>query len=215
MRRKVIVDEPVHELRHTVAVVPREHEVGRLLQQGNRVGDRRAVLGEAQHAVVVLRVAHGHHVVGREPQAIERRRQARRLRDARRQDHHRALVEDHVQLEAEVTDGLENRHLVRRPGRDDRLAHGHRRHAPGPQRLDEPRGRRLGEQLRRPGLRVEQHAAVLGHHQVEQIDAREDGQELVEHASGHQDELPAGGAQAFQRGDSPVVHPSVVRRVPS
>ena len=78
-------------------------------------------------------------VVRGEPQLLERLHEPGRLVDSRRQDHDRALVEDHLQLEAQLADGLEHDLLVRRQGGHDGPPHGERRDARGPQRLDQRR----------------------------------------------------------------------------
>ena len=86
----------------------RDH-VGGLLEAGQRVGDRDRAPAERQEGVVVLRVADADDVVRRQTQLVERGGQARRLVDAGRQHHDGALVEDDLQLQAQLADRLEHR----------------------------------------------------------------------------------------------------------
>ena len=65
-----------------------------------------------QEGMVVLRVADGDNVERRQAERRQRRRESTRLVDAGRQHHHRALVEDDLQLETELLDRIEHLGLI-------------------------------------------------------------------------------------------------------
>jgi hypothetical protein len=70
--------------------------------------------------------------------------QARRLVGAGREHHHRSLVEDHLQFEAEFANRFEQRFLVRHVGADDDPPDG-KRNALAAQQLAKGARRRIGE----------------------------------------------------------------------
>ena len=96
---------------HRVDQFRRRRRRGRARARGRRAPSASAPrwrwprpLRRAAACVVVLGVADGDDVVRRQTESLERRREPGRLVDAGRQHHHRALVEDHLQLEAEIAD---------------------------------------------------------------------------------------------------------------
>ena len=85
-----------------------------------RVADGHATSHHAEHHQVVLRVAHRDGVAQRETQLVEGGGEAGLLVDAGGQDHHRALVEDDLVLEAQLAHHLDRVDLVRLAGGDAR-----------------------------------------------------------------------------------------------
>jgi hypothetical protein len=74
--------------------------------------------------MVVLRVSDADGVVPGEPELSERSLQPGRLVDPGGQHHDRALVEDDLELQAEVADHFQHRGLVGLPGRHDHPSDG-------------------------------------------------------------------------------------------
>ena len=112
---------------------------------------------------------------GDRPHLLQGGGQPGRLVDAGRQHHHRALVEDHLQLQPQVADGFEDGGLVRLPGGDDHPADRDRlRRRAARRRLDE-RCRAAARPAASPlaGGAVEQ-GAVLGDDPLEEVDVGED-----------------------------------------
>ena len=140
---QVVGDELVDQLDAALAIPAGRDPIGPLLDQRQRIGDRDAAFTDPDERMVVLGVTHAHAVVRRQPQLEQRGFQAGGLVRARRQDHDRALVENDLQLEPEITDRLEHRALIRLPGRHDAMPHGQRRDPAGAQRFHELRGRGL------------------------------------------------------------------------
>ena len=134
---------------------------------------------------------------GDRPSSLERALEARGLVDVAGQHHHRALVEDDVQLEPKVADGLEHDRLVRFPGGDDGAADGQRRHAELPQARDERRRGRLGERRLLLLGRVEEKSAVLCDHEVEQLELGERALQIRKVPAGDEDQLSAGRLTSF------------------
>ena len=144
--------------------------------------------------MVVLGVTDADNVVRRESQLIQGSAQAGGLVDSRRQHHHRALVEDYLMFQPQITDGLENQRLIRMPGGDDHAANRKWGHALRLERRDERRRRWLGQrQLLARGRGIDQRA-VLSYHAIEQIYARECAQQIGQLTAGDQDQLAAGCA---------------------
>ncbi|HEX9575491.1 MAG TPA: hypothetical protein VF994_15460 [Myxococcales bacterium] len=124
--------------------------------------------------------------------------QAGALVDAGGEHHHRALVEDDLQLEPLPLDLLQHRRLVRHAGGDDH-APGGEGHARPSQCRREAFRRRLGQgALLLPVGQIEERA-VLRHHRVEEIDTGEDLQEVFEVAAGDQEQLAPARPQPLQR----------------
>ena len=99
------------------------------LTAGNALATAAEHSHNAQEGVVVLRIADADRVVHREIQLLQRGLEPGRLVDAGGQHHDRALVEDHLQLEAEIANGFEHGVFVRLPRRDDAAADRQRRDA--------------------------------------------------------------------------------------
>ena len=147
--------------------------------------------------MVVLRVAHAHGVVRRQAQRFERRDQAAGLVHTGRQHHHRALVEDDLQLQPQLADHLQHDRVVRLPGRHDAAPHG--------ERLDTAFLQLANEGLR---WRVGQRPFLSGRRRVEQRTVFRDDEiehvkllaaytvQVVEFAPGDEQDAPAGGGSA-------------------
>ena len=103
-----------------------------------------------------------------------------------------------MQLEAEIANGLEHRHLVRLRGGNDAPAGGERLHAGRPQGPDEVERDGLGQDLLLAGGWAVQHRAVLRDDSVEELDLGEERQQVFELAAGDQHELAAALAQAAE-----------------
>jgi hypothetical protein len=104
--------------------------------------------------------------VRRQSTLDQRRGEPARLVDTGGQDHHRALVEDDLQLEAQFADRLEHDVLHRLPTSDDAAANRQRMHATLAQPRDERLGRRLGEQGFAASAGLIKQRAVFGHNQI-------------------------------------------------
>ncbi len=114
---------------------------------------------DAQKGMIVLRITHTYAVVYGDVQLVQCCLESRRLVDAAGQHHDRALVEDHLKLQTEVTDGLE--HDVSRGA--SQVATMQRPaetsfHASPPQLLDEARRRRLTAAPALPASRADRSA---------------------------------------------------------
>ena len=188
---QIASDQHLDQLPNAGAMVVPGHKVGGVLQHRQGVGDRNPALAEAQEGVIVLGVANADHVVGRQTELAERLGEAGRLAQARRQHHHGVFVERHMQLEPEITDDLEDRGLMRLPGRHDHPADRDRGHTALPQRADKRFGRRLAEQLFLARCRAIEDSAVLCDDPVEQLDVRTDREQILQFATGHEDEPTA------------------------
>lgn len=171
-------------------VVP-GHEVGGVLQHRQCVGHRNPALAEAQERVIVLGVADADHVVGRQTELAERLGETGRLAQARRQHHHGVFVERHMQLESEITDDLEDGDLVGLPGRNDHPADRDRGNPALPQRTDKRFGRRIAEELFLARCGPIDDSAVLSDDPVEQLDVRTYREQILQLATGHEDEPTA------------------------
>ena len=116
---EIVVDELVDELDHTVARAAAGHEDRARLQRRIRVRDGHGALGELEERVVVRGVADGDDFVPRQAHREQRAREAGGLVDAGGEDHHRLAVEDDLQLQAEVIEGVDDGVLVGVLRRDD------------------------------------------------------------------------------------------------
>jgi hypothetical protein len=191
--REAVREERVHDLDDARAARPGGHPVRRALHRGQRVVDRDGALALGEHDDVVLRVSDGHHVVVREPERLERRRETARLGHAGREHHHSALVEHEVEIEAELVDGAQHLRVVRLGRGDDDLP-GVERHAARAQRLDE-RDRRWRREQALVASGPPQCPAVLGDDEVEEVGAREDALQVRADPAGGEDETSPGRAQ--------------------
>ena len=104
--------------------------------------------------MIVLGVTDADHVVRRQPALDQRAGQSARFVHARRQDHHRTLVEHDVQLEAELAHRLQHDLLHRLPRGDNAAANRQRLHATLAQARDERLGRRRGKHGLAAGARL-------------------------------------------------------------
>ena len=172
--REVVREHAVDQFRDAGAVIAHHDDVGRVLDRRQSVGDRCGALAQSQESVVVLGVADADRVVRRQTEFRERRDEAGRLVHARWQDHHRALVEDDLQFEPIVVNGLQHFFLMRFPGRDDDAAGRDRADAARLELGREARRRRLSENARLLCLGVVDGRAVLHHGSIEEIDSWED-----------------------------------------
>src|SRR5215510_3055893 len=144
---QVVAEQRLAKLYHPRAVVDLGQLIGLLLDRRQRVGHRHRTFAEAEKSVVVFGVADAYGVVRRESQLVERRLEPRRLVHARRQNHDRALIEDHLKFQPQVVDGFQDRRLMRLPGGDDGMPQCERPHAALAQKSHEIFPWRLGEQL--------------------------------------------------------------------
>jgi hypothetical protein len=95
-----VIGQQVDELHHAGAARALGDVVALLLEHRQGVGDRHRALAQAEERVVVLGVADPDGVVRGQAELVQRRRQPAGLVDPGRQHHHRALVEDDLQLQA-------------------------------------------------------------------------------------------------------------------
>ena len=151
-----------------------------------RIRHRYGTFADSHKSVIVFRVADANHVVRRKPEFLERRAQTRRLVYARRQNHHCALVENDLKLEAHIADDLDCGRFVGFPGRDDNTANRNPRRTPTDQLARELGRRRFGKQLFFAVSRTVQKSAILSDDAVEQIETWEDAEQVVEFPSGHE-----------------------------
>ncbi len=158
--------------------------------------------------MVVLRVADAGDVVRRQLEAFEGGPETGRLVDIAGKDHHRVLVEDDLQFQAEVADRFQDGRLVRPPRRHDDAAD-RDRHAAPPQLRHEALRRRLGEEGRLLVARPVELGAVLGDDPLEQVQVAEGAPEVVQLPAGDEDELAARRAEPFQGGQGRRVHDAV------
>jgi len=110
------------------------------------VGDGDAQLALGEEGVVVFGVSAGDAIARRQSERVQRSGQPGTFVDAARQHHHRALVEDDLQLQAQVADLVEDFLFVRLARRDDDAPSGQRIDPVAPQRLVELWRRRLGQE---------------------------------------------------------------------
>ena len=94
--------------------------------RGQGIGDRGGAAAQTQKSTVVLRVADADNFVRRQVHFPEGGAQAARLVDAGGQDHNGALVEDYLQIQTALPDGVAHDRLVLLPRRHDHAADGKR-----------------------------------------------------------------------------------------
>src|SRR6266566_1504406 len=108
------------------------------------------------------------------------------------ENHDRALVEDDLQFQAEITNQLDGRLLMRPPRGDDHPADGYPLGASFDELLPELVGRPMSK---RPffacGWAIQQ-GAVFRHNTVEKIDSRENFDQIVQFPPGNENEFAAG-----------------------
>src|SRR5262249_32767514 len=112
--------------------------------------------------------------------------------DARRHDHYRAFVEDHLQLETEVTDEFNRFGFVRTPRGDDDAAGGHAFRSATNQFADKAIGRRFCELSLFPSRGPVKQRAILRNNAVEQIKPRTDFHKVVEFPTGNKNRFAPG-----------------------
>ena len=187
-----------------------DDKIGLGLDRGERVLDGDGAAARAEEGLVVLGVADADDIVRRQAEALERALEAPGLVDVAGQHHHRALVEDDVQLERKVVDGLEHDRLVRFPGGDDGAADRRGRHAEVLQTLHERRRRRLGERGFLLLCGVEEKGPVLGNDEVEQLQLREGPLQVGKVPAGDEDQLSAGALDLLQPLDGRRIDAAIV-----
>ena len=206
---RIVIQDHADQLDHARAVIRSRGQVRGLLERGQRVGDGHRKSAPLEERVIVFRVSDSHHVVLGDAKAFQRHLEPGHFSDGRRQNHHRALVEGHVQLQAQVADHFQHGGFIRTPRGNNRIAHRNRFDTASPQVLDQRGGRSLGQQLFFSRRRIVNHGAILRHHPVEQGEPRKNGRQIGQFPAGHQDEPAAGLPQPFQRANRFRVHLAV------
>src|SRR4030095_13076800 len=123
-------------------------------------------------------------------------------------------VENDVLLECKIVNGFQHDALVRLPCGDDRAPDRQGLHPELLQRLDKSRRRRLGERSLLLLCGIEQQAAVLGHHEIEQPDWIEDISEIGKISPGHKDELASRVPQLLESSACCIINSPVPRQRP-
>ena len=126
---EVVGDQAVDQLDDGDTFGSASDQIGPLLEGGDAVSHGHTAFAGRDQGVVVLRVADRDDVVGRVAEFLERRQQARRLVDPGRQDHHRFLVEDDLEFQAQLVDGAQDGRLERLDRGDDDMTGRHGRGA--------------------------------------------------------------------------------------
>ena len=194
----VVAANHVDKLDHPGAVIARKPDIGCLLDHGQSVGHRRGATAGMQECVIVLCVAHSDHIVRRELELRERGIQSRRLVHARRQYHHRALVENDLQFQTELTDHFEDRGLVRLPGRDDRVPDRQRRNIALLELFHENSRRSRRDHVLLARRRLIEQRAVFRHNEVENADFRKGPLQARQFPSRHKNKPPPGLLETLQ-----------------
>ena len=122
-----------------------------------------------------------------------------RLVDRGGQHHHRAFVQDHLQVEAHLADHVQDDAFVWLLGGHENLAGGQRLDAAPPEFLNERRGRRLAQRASLLRLRSVHEWPVLRDHAIEDRNLREDLDQVLDPPTGDQDQLAAGGCEPVER----------------
>ncbi len=172
--------------------------VGDGLQGRRAPGNGVADLAGRQQFVVVLGIADGDGIVGRQPQRAQCFAQPGRLADRKRQQHQPAAVEVQAQRQLHRLHDVEGDARVRGIELDHAAAGAHRQPARaqrGQQRL--ARGR--GELPRMPRCRQGQHGAALGDHRIEQPQVADQGAQIGDDPAGDQHDDDALRAHEFDR----------------
>src|SRR5215216_1377486 len=121
--RQIVSEHAVDEFLNTLASCAAGRPVGSRFERWHGIGDRYRAFARSQKRVVVLGVTNPDHVVQRQTKRTQRGRQASALGRAGGQHHDGALVEDDLQLQAELADDLQNCRLVWSLSRDNALAY--------------------------------------------------------------------------------------------
>ena len=161
--------------------------------------------------MIILRIADTHHIVWRKAKIIERGMQSARLVDTGRENHDRALVEDHLKFESQIANRVENDILVRRPGRHNHLPDRERSDAALPQRFNELVGRTFTENRFGFVVGTVKQSAIFRDDPIEKCEVRANTYQVIECSSGDENELAPCGAKAFERVDCRVIDRAVVR----
>ena len=156
--------------------------------------------------MIVLGVADGDAVVRGQPQLIEGGGETGRLVHARGQDHHGALVEDHLALEAQFSDHVQDDRLVRLARGDYDAADGQRRDPPADELDDERLGRRLGQRALLLRGRPIERRPVLGDDAIEQLEIGKQRDHVGELTTGDEQGLAAAVSHRAQGRRSGRVH---------
>ena len=151
--------------------------------------------------MVILGIADPHHVVRGKLQQLQRRGEPARLVDAGGQHHYRALVEDDLQFELQLADGLQHRLLLRFPGGDNAAAHRERRNAPSLQGGDEICRGRVRDRPLLARLRQVEQGAIFHYGDIEQVEPIEGALQVRQFPAGDEDQLAAALPHLLQRGN--------------
>lgn len=197
---QVVLQEQVDEVDDPIAMIALGDQIGVFLEHRDGIRDGDGAFAEIEEGVVVLSIADPGDVVQRQAQLRERHFQARGLVDAGGQNHDRPFVEDDLQLQAKIPDDFQHRGLVRLPRGHDDVPDRQRLDVALPKGLDERLGGRLGQLFDLPRGRIIEQRAVLRDDVIEEVHVREHRDELLQLSARDQDQLPARGLQARQRG---------------
>jgi hypothetical protein len=204
-------DDLFDQLRYTGAVIGSQHDVGAVLQRRQRIGNGGRAFAHAQKRMIVFRIAYADGIVCRYSDLAQRRRQAARLGDAGGQHHDGALVEDDLQLQAQVANDFEYRGLVRLPGRNDDPAHRDGMDLPRDEHIDEDLRRTLRQYLLFSARRPVNERAVLGDDALEQVQPREHPPQVIHFATRNEDQFAAAISQALQGANRRLIDAPVMR----
>ncbi len=182
----------IDQFHHARAMIAGKDDVRLVLQRRQGVGDHRGAPRGSQEGVIVLGVAHRDGVDRRDVEFLQCRMQAARLADPGRQNHDRALVEDHVQFEAKLLNGCEDSLLVGMPGCNHYMADRDRLHAEIDEPLDERRGRGGRKGMFAARFGIVDDGAVFGHDAVEDRKVREGVAQVDKLPSGDEHQHTAG-----------------------
>src|SRR5581483_3099871 len=133
--------EFVHQLDDAGACWRPRRKRDLVLESGHGVVDSDRTLADIEERVVVRRVADTDNFVQGEPEPVERRLEAGSLVDARWEDHDGVTIENELELERELADGIDDHVLMGMICRHDHVAHRERRDTP----LLEPLGELIGQ----------------------------------------------------------------------
>jgi len=158
--------------------------------------------------MIVLRIADSHDALTQKSQVRQHCGKARTLISPAGQDHHRFLVENHLQAEVQFPDREQNGDIVRSHRCHNALSHGERNPLLA-QMGDEFAGDgRAQESLLASGWVVNQ-SAVLGNNPVKKMEVRKHRAQAGKFAARDQDQLPSRFPAQFQPSYSVGVDPPV------
>jgi len=121
-RAQIVLDDAIDQLLDPRASRSPRDEIGPLLERIERVGDGHAAFARGEHRVIVFRVTHGDRIAHRQAELLQRQGEPGLFVHARREQHHGALIEDDLPLQAKLADHLEGRDLIRLARRHDHPA---------------------------------------------------------------------------------------------